>query len=59
MIITTKCVNKSQLDENAAFIQNEESMINLDRNDIKTILVDQEGVLYQAVQDEAWIIVRF
>ena len=27
-------------------------MIGLDRNDVKTILMSKEGILYQAVQDE-------
>ena len=27
-------------------------MINLDENDVKTILVGKEGIVYQAVQDE-------
>lgn len=52
MLLTTKYVDEFQLDEIAGLIQNEESMINLDRNDMKTILVCKEGVLYQAVQDE-------
>ena len=52
MVITTKHVNESKLEEIAGLIQNEESMINLDRNDIKAILMGKEGILYQAVQDE-------
>ncbi len=52
MLLTTKHVNESQLDESAGLIQNEESKINLDGNDVKTILIGKEGVLYQAVQDE-------
>lgn len=52
MVITTKHVNESHLDEIAGLIQNKESMINLDRNDVKTNLVGKEGILYQAVQDE-------
>lgn len=45
-------MNESQIDEIVGLIQNGESMINLDRNDVKTILVGKEGVLYQAFQDE-------
>mgnify|MGYP002624630289 FL=1 len=52
MVITTKHVNESQLEEIAGLIQNEESMINLDKNDVKAILMGKEGILYQAVQDE-------
>lgn len=52
MVITSKHVNELLLDEITGLIQNEGSMINLDRNDVKTILVGKEGVLYQAVQDE-------
>lgn len=52
MVITTKHVNESQINEIVGLINNGESMISLDRNDVKTILVGKEGVLYQAVQDE-------
>ena len=52
MVITTKHVNESQIEEIAGLIQNGQSMIGLDRNDVKTILMGKEGILYQAVQDE-------
>lgn len=52
MVITTKYVNESQIEEIAGLIQNGQSMIGLDRNDVKTILMGKEGILYQAVQDE-------
>ncbi len=52
MVITTKHVNESQIEEIAGLIQNGQSMIGLDRNDVKTILMSKEGILYQAVQDE-------
>lgn len=52
MFITMMHVNELQVEEIAGLIQNEESMINLDRNDVKAILIGKEGILYQAVQDE-------
>lgn len=52
MVITTKHVNESQIDEIVGLINNGESMICLDRNDVKTVLVGKEGVLYQANQEE-------
>lgn len=52
MVIRTKHVNESQLEEITGLIQNEESIIKLDENDIKSILVGKEGILYQAIQDE-------
>lgn len=52
MVITTKHVNESQINEIVGLINNGESMICLDRNDVKTVLVGKEGALYQAVQDE-------
>lgn len=53
MVITTKHVNESQIEEISGLIQNGQSMIGLDRNDVKTILMGKEGILYQAVQDES------
>lgn len=52
MIIKEEQVNESQLDEVAGLIENEKNMINLDRDDVKSVLVGKEGILYQANQDE-------
>lgn len=52
MEIITKHVNESQLEEIAELIQNGESMIGLDRNDVKAILVGKEGELYQALKED-------
>lgn len=52
MTITEKHVNESHIDEVARLIQNEKMMINLDRNDVKVILLGKEGMLYQAIQEE-------
>lgn len=52
MVITTNYVNELQIDEIVGLIQNGESMINLDKDDVKSVLVGKEGVLYQANQEE-------
>lgn len=52
MTIKEQHVNESQLDEVAGLIENEKNMINLDRDDVKSVLVGKEGILYQANQDE-------
>lgn len=52
MEITTKHVNESQWEEIAELIQNGQSMIGLDRNDVKDILVGKEGILYQAEKED-------
>ena len=52
MTIKAQHVNESQLDEVAGLIENEKNMINLDRDDVKSVLVGKEGILYQANQDE-------
>ena len=45
-------MNELQIDEIVGLIQNGESMINLDKDDVKSVLVGKEGVLYQANQEE-------
>ena len=52
MTIKEQHVNESQIDEVAGLIENEKNMINLDRDDVKSVLVRKEGILYQANQDE-------
>ena len=52
MVITTNYVNELQIGEIVGLIQNGESMINLDKDDVKSVLVGKEGVLYQANQEE-------
>ena len=52
MTIKEQHVNESQIDEVAGLIENEKNMINLDRDDVKSVLVGKEGILYQANQDE-------
>ena len=52
MTIKEQHVNESQIDEVARLIENTKSMINLDRDDVKSVLVGKEGILYQANQEE-------
>lgn len=52
MTIKEQHVNESQLDKVVRLIENAKSMINLDRDDVKSVLVGKEGVLYQSNQEE-------
>ena len=52
MVIKEKHVNESQIDEVVKLIENVKNLINLDKDDVKSVLVGKEGVLYQANQEE-------
>ena len=52
MIIKEQHVSESQLDEVVKLIENVKGLINLDKDDVKSVLVGKEGVLYQANQEE-------
>ena len=52
MVITTKHVDESNSEEILRLMQNNEAVINIDSNDVKSTLVGREGILYQAVQDD-------
>jgi len=52
MKITEKHVNESHLDEIATLVQKEDSLIYLDKEEVKSILAGKEGTLYQANQEE-------
>ena len=52
MVIKEQHVSESQLDEVVKLIENVKGLINLDKDDVKSVLVGKEGVLYQANQEE-------
>ena len=52
MVIKEQHVSESQLDEVVKHIENVKGLINLDKDDVKSVLVGKEGVLYQANQEE-------
>ena len=52
MIIKEQHVSESQLDEVVRLIENGKCLINLDKDDVKSVLVGKEGVLYQTNQEE-------
>ena len=52
MVIKEQHVSESQLDEVVKLIENVKGLINLDNDDVKSVLVGKEGVLYQANQEE-------
>ena len=52
MVIKEQHVCESQLDEVVKLIENVKGLINLDKDDVKSVLVGKEGVLYQANQEE-------
>lgn len=52
MVIKEQHVSESQLDEVVKLIENVKGLINLDKDDVKSVLVGKEGVLYQANKEE-------
>ena len=52
MVIKEQHVTESQIDEVVKLIENAKNLINLDKDDVKSVLVGKEGVLYQANQEE-------
>lgn len=55
MVIKEQHVSESQLDEVVKLIENVKGLINLDKDDVKSVLVGKEGVLYQANQEEGMV----
>ena len=52
MVIKEQHVTESQIDEVVKLIENVKNLINLDKDDVKSVLVGKEGILYQANQEE-------
>ena len=52
MTITEKYINESHLEEVYQLIQKSRSLINLDMEDVKNVLVGKAGNLYEAYKDE-------
>ena len=52
MVIKEQHVTESQIDEVVKLIENVKNLINLDKDDVKSVLVGKEGVLYQANHEE-------
>ena len=51
MTITEKYINESHLEEVYQLIQKGKSLINLDMEDVKNVLVGKAGILYEAYKD--------
>ena len=51
MKITEKYVNESHLEEVYQLLQKGEKLINLDLENVKSVLVGKEGILYEAYKD--------
>lgn len=52
MIITEKQVNESYLEEVYQLLQKDESVIGIDLEDVKNVLVGKDGILYEAYKDD-------
>ncbi len=52
MVITEKRVNASHRGEVALLVVSEKGLIRIDLDDVKSVLVGKEGILYQANQEE-------
>ena len=52
MKITEKYVNESHLEEVYQLLQKGEKLINLDLENVKSVLVGKEGILYEAYKDD-------
>ena len=52
MVIKEQHLTESQIDEVVKLIENVKNLINLDKDDVKSVLVGKEGILYQANQEE-------
>ena len=52
MKITEKYVNESHLEEVYQLLQKGRKLINLDLENVKSVLVGKEGILYEAYKDD-------
>lgn len=52
MTITEKYINESHLEEVYQLIQKGKKFINLDLENVKSVLVGKEGILYEAYKDD-------
>ncbi len=52
MIITEKQLNESYLEEVYQLLQKDESVIGIDMEDVKNVLVGKDGILYEAYKDD-------